>query len=133
MFHRAGGAFGEIAAGAGPDRLVVSSASLSLRGVTRRRRGRHDRIHHQRKRHTMDTNDVIESLAAKLDAADLTDAEIDLLRTLLAGTDDDAAGFAMGWSPMLGNAASAKGYLPGGVIVGNTLIDNAASNHGTLL
>jgi hypothetical protein len=65
----------------------------------------------------MDTNDVIESLAAKLAAADLTDAETDLLRTLIAEPDDDVAGYTTGWSPLLGTAASTKGWIgPGGTL-----------------
>lgn len=58
------------------------------------------------------TESVIESLAEKLAAADLTDAEIDLLRTLLA--DDDVTGFSTAkWAPLLSAGASTKGWSYG--------------------
>lgn len=67
----------------------------------------------------MDINDVIESLAAKLDAADLTDTEIDLLSTLIAEPDDDVAGFTIGWSPVLTAGATTKGLTGPNKLVGD--------------
>ena len=56
----------------------------------------------------MDTDTVIESLAAKLDAADLDDNETELLRTLIADP-AEVEGFATaGWGDVVRLGASTK-------------------------
>lgn len=56
----------------------------------------------------MDTDTVIESLAAKLDAADLDDNETELLRTLITGP-AEVEGFATpAWGDVVRLGASTK-------------------------
>jgi hypothetical protein len=58
----------------------------------------------------MDTDTVIESLAAKLAAADLDDNETELLRTLIADPGEVEGFAAAGWTDVVRVGASTKGW-----------------------
>jgi hypothetical protein len=67
----------------------------------------------------MDTDSVIESLAAKLAAADLDDAEIELLRTLIAEPAEVAGFGGSAWGDVLRSGISTKGYSFGATQTGS--------------
>lgn len=72
------------------------------------------------------TESVIESLAAKLATADLNDAEVELLQSLLTEP-DEVAGFASkDWTSILSIGVATKGVSwPGN----NRVIDDKAGAH----
>ncbi len=77
------------------------------------------------------SDDVIESLAAKLAAADLDDAEVALLRTLI-GEPDEVVGFAAGWADILSAGAVRSGFefdRHSGVLVGDQVIVEVRGGH----